>query len=71
MAVPPGIKAEILDYYADLELPFSTKKNASAWAALQQDLVTMRTMPTSTEPIPYATYGDGTGEEVPQVPPQS
>jgi hypothetical protein len=57
--VPPGIKENILAYYANLDLPFATKKDPAEWAAVQQDLVTMRAMPTSAAPLPYPTYGDG------------
>ena len=57
--VPPGVKEDILAYYANLDLPFATKKDPAAWTALQQDLSLMRTMPTSTAPQPYPTYGDG------------
>jgi hypothetical protein len=64
-AVPPGIKEDILAYYADLSLPFATRRKPQAWAALQQDLTVMRGMPTSREPVPYATYGDGSDPDVP------
>jgi hypothetical protein len=57
--VPPGIKRDILAYYANLDLPFATKKDPGAWATLQQDLTTMAAMPTSTDPLPYPTYGAG------------
>jgi hypothetical protein len=63
--IPPGIKRDILAYYANLELPFATKKDPAAWATLQQDLTTLQTMPTSTDPIPYPTYGDGSGDASP------
>jgi len=63
--IPPGIKRDILVYYANLELPFATKKDPAAWATLQQDLTTLQTMPTSTDPIPYPTYGDGSGDAAP------
>jgi hypothetical protein len=56
--IPPGIKQDVLAYYADLSLPFATKKLPAAWAQVQQDLATLKTMPTSTEPVPYPTYGD-------------
>jgi hypothetical protein len=58
-AIPPGIKREILAYYTNLDLPFATKKDPEAWAELQQNLITLGSMPTSTEPTPYPTYGDG------------
>lgn len=54
--IPPGIKIEIGDYYADLDLPFATKKDVSAWATVQADLITLKTVPTSTELDPFPTY---------------
>jgi hypothetical protein len=57
--IPPGIKLDILAYYSNLDLPFATKQNPGAWRALLQDLTTLRSMPTTTEPEPYPTYGDG------------
>ena len=60
-AIPPGIKEDILAYYANLDLPFATKKFPALWAAVQQDLITLRSMPTSVSPTPYPTYGDGNG----------
>jgi len=57
--IPPGIKRDILIYYANLDLPFATKKDPAAWATLQQDITTLNTMPTSASPVPYPTYGEG------------
>ncbi len=57
-AIPPGIKEDIQAYYDNLDLPFSTKKDQAAWVQVQADLSTLATMPTSTEPAPYPTYGD-------------
>jgi Zinc dependent phospholipase C len=57
--IPPGIKRDILAYYSNLDLPFATKKDPEAWAELQKNLITLGSMPTSTDPIPYPTYGDG------------
>ncbi len=54
--IPFGIKTEIADYYANSDLPFATKQNPSAWASVQADLVTLRTVPTSTELDPFPTY---------------
>jgi hypothetical protein len=56
--IPPGIKEDIQAYYADPDSPITTKKDPSAWAQVQADLATLTAMPTSTEPIPYPTYGD-------------
>ena len=66
--ISPGIQADILAYYANLDLPFATKKHPQAWAALQMDLATLRTMPTSPEPALFTTYGD---EDTPVNPPDN
>lgn len=55
--VPPGVKADILAYYADESAPISTRKNAQKWAVVQADLAVMRGLATSNEPDPFATYG--------------
>ena len=57
--IPPGIKTDILEYYANLDLPFATRKDAQAWSALQTDLAALRVKPISAEPVPYPTYGQG------------
>jgi hypothetical protein len=59
--IPPGIKEDILLYYANLDLPFATKKFPNVWSTLQQDLAVLRSMPTNTAPEPYPTYGNGGG----------
>ncbi len=56
--IPPGIKENILAYYANPGLPFTTKKNSTKWAQVLEDLETLQTVPTSTEPQPFPTYGD-------------
>ena len=55
--IPPGIKEDILAYYADMSLPFVTKSHPATWNTLQTDLATLRTMPTSDDPLPFPTYG--------------
>jgi len=64
LPIPPGIKEDIQAYYANLEIPFATKKDPQQWAQVQADLTTLGAMPTSTEPTPYPTYGD-TGDSAP------
>jgi hypothetical protein len=59
-AIPPGIKEDILAYYADLSVDFATKKKAGEWKTLQADLTTLQGMPTSNEPLPFPTYGPDT-----------
>ncbi len=68
LPVPPGIKRDILAYYANLDLNFATKKDPAAWATLQKDLATFQTIPTNTEPVPYPTYADGSGDAPPDTP---
>ena len=58
LPIPPGIKEDIEIYYANPAAPITTKKDASAWAQVQADLVTLAAMPTSTAPEPYPSYGD-------------
>lgn len=58
--IPPGIKEDILAYYADTALPFSTKAQPDRWKILQADLATLRRMPTSEEPLPFPTYAPDT-----------
>jgi hypothetical protein len=61
--VPPGIKQDIETFYADPNSPITTKKNAAQWAQVQADLATLGKMTTSTEPMPYPTYGDDVDSE--------
>lgn len=56
--IPPGIKQDIEAYYADPSLPITTKKDPEVWSQVQADLAILEKMPTSTEPMPYPTYGD-------------
>ncbi len=56
--IPPGIKADILVYYSNLELPITTKKDPGRWKQVLEDLETLKAMTTSNEPEPYPTYGD-------------
>lgn len=56
--IPPGIKQDVQAYYANLDLPITTKKDPARWAQVQADLAILAAMPTSTEPQPYPTYGD-------------
>jgi hypothetical protein len=57
-AVPPGIKEDIQAYYANLDLPITTKKDPEKWKQVLADLETLKTMPTSEELKPYPTYGE-------------
>jgi hypothetical protein len=56
--IPPGIKEDIQRYYANLDLPITTKKAPAQWRDVLADLATLSSMPTSQEPLPFATYGD-------------
>jgi hypothetical protein len=56
--IPPGIKEDVEAYYANLDAPITTKKQPDLWAQVQADLATLHTMPISTEPTPYPTYGE-------------
>ena len=56
--IPPGIKEDVETYYSNLDLPITTKDDPQAWKQVLSDLVILRTMPTSSEPTPFPTYGD-------------
>ncbi len=63
--IPPGIKRDVQAYYADPNAPIVTKKNPKAWQKVQDDLKTLAAMPTSDEPVPYPTYGEGLNQAAP------
>jgi hypothetical protein len=56
--IPPAIKEDIQAYYANPDAPIVTKTNTQRWVQVQADLVTLRNIPTSDEPLPFPTYGD-------------
>jgi hypothetical protein len=56
--IPPGIKSDVEAYYSDPGAPITTKKDHEKWEKVQADLKTLDTMPTSTAPSPYPTYGE-------------
>ena len=66
--IPPGIKRDVLAYYADPNAPIITKKKHRAWQKVQDELKTLATMPTSNEPEPYPTYGRDLGKESAETP---
>jgi hypothetical protein len=57
--IPPGIKDDIQAYYANPDLPITTKNDPQKWAEVQADLETLKTMPTSKELPVLPTYDDG------------
>jgi hypothetical protein len=56
--IPPGIKSDVEAYYADPDAPIETKQHPDEWKKVQEELKTLASMPTSTEPAPYPTYGE-------------
>jgi len=56
--IPPAIKSDVEAYYADPNAPIVTKKNPAAWQRVQEELRVLAAMPTSSEPVPYPTYGE-------------
>ena len=54
-SVPPGLKADILNFYADANAPIATKKDPHKWAIVQAGLKTLVTMPVSNQPIATET----------------
>ena len=60
LPIPPGIKEDIEAYYANLGVPFYTKKDPRQWEQVEKDLAVLKTMPTSAAPELYPTYEQGT-----------
>ena len=58
LPIPPDIKQDIQAYYANQNAPITTKQDPAQWAQVQADLAILSDMPTSTELLPYPTYGD-------------
>ncbi len=56
--IPPGIKRDVLAYFANPSADIVSRQPAKLWAQVQADLVILATMSTSTESEPYPTYGD-------------
>jgi hypothetical protein len=61
--IPPGIKQDVQQYYSNLDLPITTKKNPGRWKTVLTDLKILQSMPTSTAPAPFPTYGDEKGDD--------
>ena len=57
-SIPPGIKEDIQAYYANLDLPITTRKDPEQWKQVLADLETLKAMPTNPELKPYPTYGE-------------
>ena len=53
--IPPGLKTDIQNYYADPKAPIYTRKNPKDWAQVQTDLQVLQTMPVSNQPIAAET----------------
>jgi hypothetical protein len=49
MEIPLGLRQDVLAYYADPNAPISTKKDARAWAQLQEELEKFKTMHAGTK----------------------
>ena len=56
--IPPGIKQDVLAYFANPPADVVSLEPPRLWAQVQTDLIVLATIPTSNEPQPYPTYGD-------------
>ena len=54
-SVPPGLKADIQNFYADPAAPIYTRRNPQKWARVQAELQTLQTMSVSNQPIAAET----------------
>lgn len=62
-AIPPGIKEDIQQYYSNLSLPITTKRDTDRWKQVLADLNVLAGMTTSTRPVPFSTYGSDEDDE--------
>jgi hypothetical protein len=46
--VRPELRADILEYYADLRRPFATKKHRDAWRKTVEELEALRAAPANS-----------------------
>lgn len=49
MKIPRGLREDVLAYYADPNAPITTKRDAKAWARVQEELIKFKTMPAGTK----------------------
>ncbi len=49
--IPPGLRADVLRYYANPDALISTRRNRKAWARVERELDVLRTMSVSSEPV--------------------
>ncbi len=53
--VPPGLKDDVLHYYADPASPIITKRHPAEWARVKAELKTLGAMPVSNQPVAAET----------------
>ena len=53
--VPPGLKSDILRYYANAKAPMNSNGKPAKWTQIQTELKTLQTMPVSEQPIATET----------------
>lgn len=51
MKIPRGLREDVLAYYANPNAPITTKRDAQAWALVQEELVKFKAMPAGTKVI--------------------
>jgi hypothetical protein len=53
--IPPGLKGDILNYFADPSAPFPTKQNPQLRARVERELQTLKGMAVSDQPVATET----------------
>lgn len=56
-AVPAGIRRDLLNFYSNPDAPIATKKDNAAWKQVEQELATLRQMPTRTPHDGFVAQG--------------
>jgi Zinc dependent phospholipase C len=53
-AMPPDLRAELLKFYGEKDAPYATKRDAKAWARVQEELAQLRTTAQAPDATPDA-----------------
>lgn len=64
-AMSPELRAELLKFYGEKDAPYATKRDAKAWARVQEELAQLRTATTAQIP---AAAPDAAERQAPNVP---
>jgi hypothetical protein len=65
-ALSPELRAELLKFYGEKDAPYATKRDAKAWARVQEELAQLRTATTAQIPAAAPDVAERQAPNVPQ-----